>query len=430
MHASRVVRSVALLAVALICGVAQAELRGHGGPVRALAIAPGGQLAASGSFDGSAIIWSLPRGHALHVLRFHDDAVNAVVFLDDERLATGGADGRIAIWRLGMAMPEAVLTGHEGPISSLALSPDGKLLGSGSWDHTARLWSLATLSVRTVATHRANVNAVAFTPDGRSLVSAGYDAMLQISPLDETSQRVALPAPLNMIAIAPDGEMIVGGADGSVRFLAPDGALRGEIEIEGGGTPMTSLALSRDGLRLAAGGLRGAVVVLDRSKRHVVARLVGPGLPVWSLAFALNGATLFSGGGDRVVREWNALTGEPAQPPLADPALLARSEPGSRGAQVFRACEACHATGPDDGNRAGPTLHGIFGRRIASLPGYRFSDPLTRMDIVWDAATIARLFEIGPQAYTPGTKMPEQVLTDPEDRAALIEWLARATRLQ
>lgn len=28
------------------------------------------------------------------------------------------------------------------------------------------------------------------------------------------------------------------------------------------------------------------------------------------------------------------------------------------------------------GNRAGPSLHGIFGPHIATLPGYNFSDPL------------------------------------------------------
>ena len=39
---------------------------------------------------------------------------------------------------------------------------------------------------------------------------------------------------------------------------------------------------------------------------------------------------------------------------------------GERGAQVFRACAACHTLTPSDGNRAGPTLHGIFGRRIAN----------------------------------------------------------------
>ena len=81
---------------------------------------------------------------------------------------------------------------------------------------------------------------------------------------------------------------------------------------------------------------------------------------------------------------------------------------GDPGAEIFRACVACHTLSPDEGNRAGPTLAGIFGRRIASLPGYNFSEALRQMDIVWTPETVAKLFELGPAAYTPGTKMPEQ----------------------
>jgi hypothetical protein len=40
---------------------------------------------------------------------------------------------------------------------------------------------------------------------------------------------------------------------------------------------------------------------------------------------------------------------------------------------MFRACIAGHSLNPDQGNRAGPTLHGLFGRHIATLPGDNFS---------------------------------------------------------
>jgi cytochrome c len=83
---------------------------------------------------------------------------------------------------------------------------------------------------------------------------------------------------------------------------------------------------------------------------------------------------------------------------------------------------------PEDGNRAGPTLHGVFGRRIGTATGYHYSPALRGMDIVWNTETISRLFEIGPNAYTPGTKMPEQVIGDAEDRAALMRFLEKATR--
>src|SRR3981081_1491185 len=76
-----------------------AQLRGHGGPVRALAISPDGQTAVSGSFDSSAIRWSLARNAAEQVLRFHQSAVNAVALMPDGRIVTGGEDGKIAIWQ-------------------------------------------------------------------------------------------------------------------------------------------------------------------------------------------------------------------------------------------------------------------------------------------------------------------------------------------
>src|SRR5581483_9660653 len=126
----------AMLAAA--SGPAAAQLRGHGGPVRAIAISADGQRAVSGSFDATAIRWSLSRGVAEQVLRFHADAVNAVAFLQDDRLATAGADGRIAVWRPGSPQPDAVFDGHSAPVVGLALSPGGDWLASASWDHTVR----------------------------------------------------------------------------------------------------------------------------------------------------------------------------------------------------------------------------------------------------------------------------------------------------
>src|SRR5258708_22396992 len=120
-----------------------AQLRGHGGRVRGLAISSDGQTAVTGSFDSTAIRWSLTRNAAEQVLRFHADAVNAVVLLSDGRAVTAGADGRIAIWREGKAQPDTVLQGHTAPIVALAVSPDGAALASAAWDHTVRLWPLA-----------------------------------------------------------------------------------------------------------------------------------------------------------------------------------------------------------------------------------------------------------------------------------------------
>ena len=203
--------------------------------------------------------------------------------------------------------------------------------------------------------------------------------------------------------------------------------MRGELEV--GPTPIIALAITGDGALLAAAGIRGSVGIVERATRLLARTLVGPGLPVWSVAFLPDNRTLVTGGTDRMVRRWNALSGDH----LGTVAMSGVEDPlaqyaGDRGAEVFKACVACHTLTPDEGNRAGPTLHGIFGRRIATLPGYNFSPALKRLDIVWTPATVARLFEIGPMAYTPGTKMPEQKIGSAEDRKALVDFLAKAAR--
>jgi cytochrome c len=425
---SRVLLALTLL-LPLASGPAQAQLRGHGGPVRALAISPDGTQAVSGSFDTSAIRWSLARNAAEQVLRFHDGAVNAAVFLRDGRIATSGEDARIAIWRPGEPQPATVLTGHEAPVVALAVSPDGTTLASASWDHTARLWPLAGGAPRVIAGHAQNVNGVAFAPDGRALVTAGYDATLRITPLvGEGAPVIAtLPTALNAVAVAGDGEIVTAGADGKVYLLSAAGKL--EAEIEAAQAPIIAVALSSDGRLIAAAGIRGSVAVIDRAMRKLERTLVGPGLPVWSAAFFPDNRTLLTGGTDRMIRRWDAVTGEP----IGNVVMGAPEDPlaafaGDHGADVFRACIACHTLRADEGVRAGPTLAGIFGRRIATLPGYNFSEALKQLDIVWTPETVAKLFEVGPMAYTPGTKMPEQRIGSAEDRAALVQFLEKATK--
>lgn len=420
----------ALLALSsLAMTPAFAQLRGHGGPVRALAISADGQTAISGSFDSTAIRWSLARNAAEQVLRFHDDAINAVALIGDGRAATAGADGRIAIWTAGNTRPDAVLEGHTAPIAALAVSPDGATLASASWDHTVRLWPLTGGAPRVLDGHTQNVNGVAFAPDGRTLVSVSYDQSVRIWPLAGAAAPivVAMPVPLNAVAIGNNGEIATGGADGKLYFLTEAGAAAGEIAA--GPKPVISIAISPDGALAAAASIGGSIALIDRKTRRLARTLVGPGLPVWSVAFLPDSRTLLTGGADNIIRRWDAVTGDPIDPLLLETAgdpLAAYA--GDHGADIFRACVACHTLGAEQAGRAGPTLAGIFGRRIATLPGYNFSEALKRLDIVWTPETVSRLFEIGPSAYTPGTKMPEQRIGSEQDRAALVKFLERATQ--
>ncbi|WP_183244616.1 c-type cytochrome [Bradyrhizobium sp. cir1] len=404
-----------------------AQLAGHGGPVRALAVSVDGKTVLSGSFDTAAIRWSLATESAEQVLRFHAGAVNAAAFLGDGRMATAGADGQIAIWRPGQPQPDQVVEAHTGPIVGLAVSPDQSRLASASWDHTVRISSLSGGGTRVLHGHSQAVNGVAFAPDGQSLVSVGYDLTVRIWPLPGGSpETIVMPAPLNAVAISPDGEIVTGAADGKLRMMTADGRQTGEVMV--GATPIVALAIAQDGALLATGAIDGTVAIVDRKARTVVRTLAGPGAPVWSVVFLPDGATLLTGGTDGRIRRWNALTGAAiGSNVVGTPADPLAAYAGDHGAEIFRACVACHTLSETEVQRAGPTLAGLFGRKIASLPGYRFSDALKAMDIVWTPETVSKLFEIGPNAYTPGTKMPEQHIGSAEDRRALTDFLARAT---
>jgi cytochrome c len=419
----------ALIAAALVGGVAptRAQLRGHGGAVRALAISADGLHVISGSFDTSAIRWSLSRNVAEQVMRFHDGPVNAVALLKDGRIVTASGDAHIAIWTAGRQAPDRVLDGHTGPVAALAVSPDGKTLASASWDRTVRLWPLAGGAPRVFEGNGQNVNGVAFSPDGAEVISAGYDGTIRTwQTAGEGVSVHNVPSPLNSVVIAPNGEIIAAGASGKVFFLSAAGELLATVEA--GTSPIIQLGMSKDARLVAAATTRGSVAVIDRKERRLMHTLIGPGLPVWSVAFLPDNATLLTGGTDAFIRRWNAVTGEPIDSTLIGaPEDPLKQYAGDHGAEVFRACVACHTLKPDEAQKAGPTLWHIFGRRIATLPGYNFSPALKKLDIVWSKETVARLFEVGPAHYTPGTKMPEQTIGAQNDRRALVEFLARAT---
>lgn len=115
---------------------------------------------------------------------------------------------------------------------------------------------------------------------------------------------------------------------------------------------------------------------------------------------------------------------------LVPAAVPAGAQDLDNGQRLFRACAFCHSLAPDGPRRAGPSLYGLFGRRAGTVEGYRYSPALRDSTIVWTEDTVARLFEVGPEAMTPGSKMPPQLLPSSADRADLVAYLKEATAVR
>ncbi len=99
----------------------------------------------------------------------------------------------------------------------------------------------------------------------------------------------------------------------------------------------------------------------------------------------------------------------------------------ARGEKLFRACKGCHTVGPGGRNIVGPRLYGLFGRKAGAVKDYKYSEALRNADIIWTEETVGKLFELGPDVFTPGSKMPLQAMTRAKDRADLIAFLKRIT---
>ncbi|MDO9502369.1 c-type cytochrome [Falsiroseomonas sp.] len=412
----------------LFSAPAAAQEAVHGGPVRALAVAPDGGVASAG-FDQAIILWEPGGQRARGVLRWHQGAVNALAALPGGMLASSGEDGLVALWppRPGPE-PLRVLTGHRGPVAGLAAA--GGRLASASWDGTARVWDLSGgAPVRVLEGHQGHVNAVAVRSDGL-VATAGFDGTLRAWPEGGTAGEAPLTLaefglPLNALVALPGGVLAVGGAEGELRLVGPDGRMRA---VQAGARPIVALAASPDGTQIAAAGLGGSVTVWEVESLRLRHTLEGPGLPVWSVAWAADGASLWTGGTDRRVRRWNAATGRPMGPVEGPAAETIPAGLHPQGAQVFRACAACHALDAAAPPMAGPHLHGIFGRRMGTLPGYTYSERLARGDITWTRETVGDLFTRGPDVVTPGTRMPIQTVGNAEELDALLDFLEAATR--
>lgn len=95
-------------------------------------------------------------------------------------------------------------------------------------------------------------------------------------------------------------------------------------------------------------------------------------------------------------------------------------EPPAPPPMAYNACRSCHSVRPGE-RGVGPTLHGVFGRKAANMPGFNYSPALRQSEIVWDRASLDE-FLAAPTKMVPGTRMVIGV-HNAEQRKAVIDYL-------
>lgn len=246
----------------------------------------------------------LQSGHALDIY--------SVAWSPDGRLAaTGSADGTAVIWNAQTGQQLRTLRGHRSAVQSVAFSPDGRLVATGSWDNTAKVWELAT--GRCLHTLEGKmVWSVAFRPDGRQLATAAQNVIVWDVATGKNTAVLQQPSHnARTLAWSADGQRIVSGSmgnDGQAIVWDVQQA-KPLVTLQGHSQSLQGVAFSPDGNQVATASEDKTAIVWDATTGKRLLVLSGHQDKVSSVSFSADGRTIVTGSWDKTAGFWDAQTG-------------------------------------------------------------------------------------------------------------------------
>ena len=96
------------------------------------------------------------------------------------------------------------------------------------------------------------------------------------------------------------------------------------------------------------------------------------------------------------------------------------------GKKVFKKCAACHSIKMGGGNKIGPALYNVVGRKVGGVADYKYSKALAAYEKEWTFEELNG-FLIKPAKWIKGTKMAYAGLRKEIDRASVIKYLNQSS---
>jgi cytochrome c len=76
----------------------------------------------------------------------------------------------------------------------------------------------------------------------------------------------------------------------------------------------------------------------------------------------------------------------------------------ANGVKLLSRCTICHSVAKDGGNRVGPNLFGVVGRKAGTVAGYAYSPAMKNSGLVWSEDVLGK-YLMSPSTVVSGTKM-------------------------